>query len=146
MLEISSSPAAPATTYAPAVSPAVRAAMADILAEEGPSYVAGRYIADAGTADHVRRLEAERRVRDFDRAARRGRPVVAVAAVDFALPVDLAQLFGEDPDDPRTLTGVAPLDETDVAVWGEADETAVWNAYAAGRRDQYEATAYARAA
>ena len=48
-------------------SPAVAGEIARMLRDEGPSHVAGRYIAHQGLATAARRTEAERRV---ERAAR----------------------------------------------------------------------------
>ena len=73
--------------FPPAAPPseAVRAQERAIFAAEGPSHVAGRYIADSGCAATARRHEAERRVAAAEREARWlaahrcpwcGRPVV----------------------------------------------------------------------
>lgn len=73
--------------FPPAAPPseAVRAEERAILTAEGPSHVAGRYIADSGLAATARRQEAERRVDAVEREARWlaahrcawcGRPVV----------------------------------------------------------------------
>ncbi|GJG89748.1 hypothetical protein tb265_49290 [Gemmatimonadetes bacterium T265] len=58
--------------FPPAAPPseAVRAEERAILAAEGPSHVAGRYIADSGLAATARRHEAERRVDAAERASR----------------------------------------------------------------------------
>ena len=79
--------------FPPAAPPseAVRAEERAILAAEGPSHVAGRYIADHGLAATARRREAERRVAAAEREARWleahrcawcGRPVVPGTAYE----------------------------------------------------------------
>lgn len=76
---------------APPLSEAVRAEERAILAAEGPSHVAGRYIADSGLAATARRHEAERRVDAAEREARWltahccawcGRPVIPGTAYE----------------------------------------------------------------
>lgn len=53
----------------PPPSPAVAAEIARLYDENGPCYVAGRYIPNGGLADAARRREAERRVEAAARAA-----------------------------------------------------------------------------
>ncbi len=120
-------------SIAPACPAAVRAAMDDIVLEEGPSHVGGRYVPDAGLAERARRAEAERRVDALARADR----VVGRARIQFTAlapcdacgeaiqPHERYALEAPAPTHEECWAAarpeVAPLDDSDSALWSAAD-------------------------
>src|SRR4051812_40401517 len=86
---------------APKPSPAVLAAERAILDAEGPCHVEGRYIRDPMLCERQRRLVAECRVRDAERAATRAAALDRVARGAATAADVITQPVERDGESPR---------------------------------------------